>query len=317
MGIDVGGQFLDLYVLPQNQAARLPNDPQGIRDILQLAKDLNVSLIVMEATGGLEMPLALECGLHQLPTAVMNPRQIRDFARSTGRLAKTDAIDAHIIARFAFTLRPDARPLPDPQAAHLKALLARRKQLIDMRTAESLRLKRALDPLLPSLHKHIQFLSQELDDLDRKIDDLIDSNILWKDKLLLLRNVPGVGPVSSFTLVGALPELGSLNRRQIAALLGVAPLNRDSGRHRGRRSIWGGRANIRSALYMATMSARVHNPPIKAFYEQLVAAGKPGKVALVASMRKLLTMLNAMIRDGASWNHSSRTSPIPLPQHSC
>ena len=317
MGIDVGGQFLDLHVLPQNQAARLPNDPQGIRDICQLAKDLNVSLIVMEATGGIERPLALECGLHQLPTAVMNPRQIRDFARSTGRLAKTDAIDAHIIARFAFTIRPDARPLPDPQAAHLKALLARRKQLIDMRTAESLRLKRTLDPLLPSLHKHIQFLSQELDDLDREIDDLINSNILWKDKLLLLRNVPGVGPVSSFTLVGALPELGSLNRRQIAALVGVAPLNRDSGRHRGRRSIWGGRANIRSALYMATMSARVHNPPIKAFYEQLVAAGKPGKVALVASMRKLLTMLNAMIRDGASWNHPKHSNFLPLPQHSC
>ena len=234
----------------------------------------------------------------------------------------------HTIARFAFTLRPDARPLPDPQAAHLKALLARRKQLIDMRTAESLRLKRTLDPLLPSLHKHIQFLSQELDDLDREIDDLINSNILWKDKLLLLRNVPGVGPVSSFTLVGALPELGSLNRRQIAALVGVAPLNRDSGRHRGRRSIWGGRANIRSALYMATMSARVHNPPIKAFYEQLVAAGKPGKVALVASMRKLLTILNAMIRDGyllesphphlpntppptQLLRHSSTTLPLP------
>ena len=241
MGIDVSGKFLDLHVLPQNQAASLPNDPEGISEILQLAKDLNVTLIVMEATGGLERPLALECGLHKIPTAVMNPRRIRDFARSIGRLAKTDAIDAHSIARFAFTLRPDPRPLPDPQAAHLKALLARRKQLIDMRAAESLRLNRALDPLLPSLHKHIHFLSQELDDLDKEIDDLINSNSLWKGKLNLLMDVPGIGSVSSFTLVGALPELGSLNRKQIAALVGVAPLNRDSGTHRGRRSIWGGR----------------------------------------------------------------------------
>ena len=309
IGIDVSSQFLDLHVLPQDQAARHPNDAEGIRKVVQLAKDLNVTLIVMEATGGLERPLALECGLHKIPTAVMNPRQIRDFARSTGRLAKTDAIDAHSIARFAFTLRPDPRPLPDPQAAHLKALLARRRQLIDMKAAESLRLNRALDPLLPSLHKHIHFLSQELDDLDKEIDDLINSNSLWKGKLNLLMDVPGIGSVSSFTLVGALPELGSLNRKQIAALVGVAPLNRDSGTHRGRRSIWGGRANIRTALYMATMSARTHNPPIKAFYEQLLAAGKPGKVALVACMRKLLTFLNAMIRDNSPWN--------PLPQHSC
>ena len=303
IGIDVSSQFLDLHVLPQGQAARHPNDAEGIREILQLAKDLNVTLIVMEATGGLERPLALQCGLHKIPTAVMNPRQIRDFARSTGRLAKTDAIDAHSIALFAFTLRPQPRPLPDPQAAHLKALLARRRQLIDMKAAESLRLNRALDPLLPSLHKHILFLSQELDDLDKEIDDLINSNSLWKAKLNLLMDVPGIGSVSSFTLVG------SLNRKQIAALVGVAPLNRDSGSHRGRRSIWGGRANIRTALYMATMSARTHNPPIKAFYEHLLAAGKPGKVALVACMRKLLTILNAMIRDNSPWN--------PLPQHSC
>ena len=308
MGVDVSSGFLDLHVLPQDQAARHTNDAEGIGDVLQLAKDLNVTLIVMESTGGLERPLALECGIHQIPTAVMNPRQIRDFARSTGKLAKTDAIDAHVIARFAFALRP-ARPLPDPQAAHLKALLARRKQLIDMRASESLRIKRALEPLLPRLHKHIQFLSQELFDLDREIDDLINSNSLWKAKYHLLKDVPGIGSVSSFTLIGALPELGALNRRQIAALVGVAPLNRDSGVHRGRRTTWGGRANIRSALYMAAMSARKHNPPIKAFYEQLLAAGKPGKVALVACMRKLLTILNAMIRDLAPWN--------PLPQHSC
>ena len=317
MGVDVSGEFLDVHVLPQGQAARHTNDAEGIREVLQLAKDLEVSLIVMESTGGLERPLALECGTRQIPTAVMNPRQIRDFARSIGKLAKTDAIDAYSIALFAFTIRPDARPLPDHQAAHLKALLARRKQLIDMRAAESLRLKRALVPVLPSLEKHIQFLSQELNDLDREIDNLIKSKTLWKAKYDLLKDVPGVGSVSCFTLVGALPELGSLNRKEIAALVGVAPLNRDSGVHRGRRTTWGGRANIRSALYMATMSARKHNPPIKAFYEQLLAAGKPGKVAIVACMRKLLTILNAMIRDNAPWNPLPKISPPPLPQHSC
>ncbi len=317
MGIDVSSEFLDLHVLPQGRATRHTNDAEGIREVLQVAKDFDVGLIVMESTGGLERPLALECGIHQIPTAVMNPRQIRDFARSIGKLAKTDAIDAYSIARFAFTIRPDARPLPDPQAAHLKALLARRKQLIDMRAAESLRLKRALGPLHPSLRKHIQFLSQELNDLDREIDDLIKSNSLWKAKYDLLKDVPGIGSVCSFTLVGALPELGALNRKEIAALVGVAPLNRDSGVHRGRRIIWGGRANVRRALYMAAMSARKHNPPIKAFYEQLLAAGKPGKVALVACMRKLLTILNAMLRDNAPWNPLPKTSPPPRPQHSC
>ena len=313
MGVDVSSGFLDLHVLPQDQASRHTNDAEGIGEVLQLIKVFDVTLIVMESTGGLERPLALECGIHQIPTAVMNPRQIRDFARSTGKLAKTDAIDAHVIARFAFTLRPDARPLPDPQAAHLKAILARRKQLIDMKAAESLRVKRTLEPLLPNLHKHIQFLSQELFDLDTEIDVLINSNSLWKAKYNLLKDVPGIGSVSSFTLIGALPELGALNRRQIAALVGVAPLNRDSGVHRGRRTTWGGRANIRSALYMAAMSARKHNPPIKAFYEQLLSAGKPGKVALVACMRKLLTILNAMIRDNTPWNYLPKTPPPPLP----
>ena len=317
MGIDVSSEFLDVHVLPQDQATRHTNDAEGIIEIIELVNDFKVGLVVMESTGGLERPLALECGTRQIPTAVMNPRQIRDFARSTGKLAKTDAIDAYSIARFASTVRPEARPLPDHQAAHLKALLARRKQLIDIRAAEHLRLNRALGPLLPSLEKHIQFLSQELDDMDREIDDLIKSNSLWKAKYDLLKDVPGIGSVSSFTIVGALPELGALNRKQIAALVGVAPLNRDSGVHRGRRTTWGGRANIRSALYMATMSARKHNPPIKAFYERLLAAGKPGKVALVACMRKLLTILNAMIRDNAPWNPLPKISPPPLPQHSC
>lgn len=313
MGIDVSSEFLDLHVLPQGRASRHSNDAEGIREVLQLAREFKVNLMVMEATGGLERPLALECGVYQIPTVVMNPRQIRDFARSTGKLAKTDAIDAHNIALFGFTLRPEVRALPDPEATHLKALLGRRKQLVDMKAAESLRLRRALGVLLPSLNKHIQHLSQELKELDTEIDDLINSNTLWKAKYALLKDVPGIGSVSSYILIGSLPELGSLNRREVAALVGVAPLNRDSGAHRGRRTAWGGRADIRNALYMAAMSARKHNPPIRAFYERLLAAGKPGKVALVACMRKLLTILNAMIRDNAPWNHLPKTSTPPLP----
>ena len=316
IGVDVCGQFLDFHVLPQGLAARCTNDPEGIGEVVRLSEELDVKLVAMEATGGLERALALECGLNQIPVLVINPRQIRDFARSTGRLAKTDALDALMIAQYAFTLRPEPRPLADADAEHLKALVARRRQLISMRAAETNRLKRALEAVHPRLRRHIEYLGEELEDLDREIEDLIKANKLWKGKVDLLSNVPGLGHASCMTLVSALPELGSLNRRQIAALVGMAPLNRDSGGLRGKRSIWGGRSHVRRVLYMATMSAKVHNPHIKAFYERLVGAGKPGKVALVACMRKLLTMINAMLRDGTLWDHPSHTDNH-LPQHSC
>ena len=273
VGVDVCGQFLDLHVLPQGLAARYANDPDGVSEAVRFAGELGAKLVAMEATGGLERALALECGLHQIPAVVINPRQIRDFARSTGRLAKTDALDAQIIARFAFTIRPEPRALADTEAEHLKALVGRRRQLVAMRTAETNRLKRAFEPIHPRLRRHIQFLGEELEDLDREIDDLIEGSRLWKGKVELLSDVPGMGHVSSVTLVSALPELGSLNRRQIAALVGVAPLNRDSGTHRGRRSVSGGRAHVRRTLYMAAMSARVHNPLIRSFYERLLRVG--------------------------------------------
>ena len=311
------GQYLDVHVLPQGIAARHTNDPDGIGEVVRLAGKLDAKLVAMEATGGFERALVLECGLHQMPAVVINPRQIRDFARSTGRLAKTDVLDAQIIARFAFTIRPELRPLADTETEHLKALVARRRQLIAMRSAETNRLKRAFGPIHPRLHRHIRFLREEIEDLDREIDDLIKGNELWNGKLELLNNVPGMGHVTSVTLVSALPELGSLNRREIAALVGVAPLNRDSGTNRGRRNISGGRAHVRKTLYMAAMSARVHNPLIRNFYERLVRAGKPGKVAMVACMRKLLTIANAMLRDGTSWSHLDHDANLRIPQHSC
>ena len=317
MGVDVSGKRLDVHILPQERAGKFANDPVGIGELIDLAKELDVGLIVMEATGGLERALTVDCGLRRMPVAVMNPRQIRDFARSTGRLAKTDALDAQVIARFAAAVRPEVRPLPDAEAARLKALVARRQQIVEMRTAESNRLKRASKAVHCGIESHIQYLTQELEDLDREMEDFIKENAAWTWKAKALKDVPGIGSVSCMTLLASLPELGSLNRREIAALVGVAPLNRDSGTHRGKRSVWGGRANVRRTLYMAGMSARVHNPLIKTFYERLVGNGKPSKVAMVACMRKLLTIINAMLRDGTTWNQLNHTSNPSLVQHSC
>ena len=260
IGIDISGKSLDIHILPEDRAQRFANDASGIGELVELAKEMEASLILMEATGGLESAIAAECALSGIPTAVMNPRQIRDFARSLGRLAKTDAIDAEVIARFGSALRPEPRTLPDAQEQYLKALITRRRQLIDTRTAESNRLARAAAAVRQRIREHIDFLNQEIEDIDREIEKLIKESPLWLEKARLLREVPGIGSVSCFTLLGALPELGKLKGKQIAALVGVAPLNRDSGAYRGRRSTWGGRARVRSALYMAAMSARRHNP---------------------------------------------------------
>lgn len=317
MGVDVSGKSLDVHILPQGRSGRFPNDLVGIGELIDLAKDLDVGVIVMEATGGLETALTVECGLRGMLAVVMNPRQIRDFARSVGKLAKTDSLDAQIIARFAAAVRPEVRPLPDAEASRLKALVARRQQIVEMRTAESNRLKRAPKAVHSRIERHIQYLTEELADLDREMDNFIKENAAWTGKAKALKDIPGIGSVSCLTLLASLPELGSLNRREIAALVGVAPLNRDSGVHRGKRSVWGGRANVRRTLYMAGMSARVHNPLIKTFYERLVGNGKPSKVAMVACMRKLLTMINAMLRDGTTWNHLNHPSNHLLLQHSC
>lgn len=301
VGIDVSEDQLDVAVRPSGQRWRLRNNESGIAELVNHMDELQPGLIVLEATGGLEMPAAgaLVAKKHQV--AVVNPRQTRDFAKATGQLAKTDKLDAGVLAHFADAVRPEVRPLPDEQAQAMAALLARRRQLIEMRTAEKNRLRSALPSVQPRITVHIAWLEEELADLDDDLEQQLRQNAHWREKDEILRSTPGVGPVLSKTLLIDLPELGTLNRKQIAALVGVAPLNQDSGRFRGRRRVWGGRAHVRTALYMAALVAARHNPVIKEFYQRLLDAGKPHKVALTACMRKLLTMLNAMISSGSHW----------------
>jgi transposase len=244
-----------------------------------------------------------------VPVAVVNPRQVRDFAKAIGRLAKTDAIDAEVLAHFAARVRPEPRPMASQESQELSALLAHRRQVVEMLVAEKNRLRRALGPVRTSLTEHIQFLEKELEDLGRELRDAIEKSPLWRERDDLLKGVPGVGPVVSRTLLSALPELGRLNRKQVAALVGVAPLNRDSGAFRGKRMVWGGRSRVRQALYRATLVATKHNPLIRTFYERLLAAGKVKKVALVACMRKLLTILNAMLKHRTPWQDHRALNP--------
>ena len=243
-----------------------------------------------------------------LPVAVVNPRQVRDFAKSTGRLAKTDRLDAQVLAHFGEAVRPSMRPLRDDDTQALGAVLARRRQVVDILVAEKHRLSRAVPEVRPRIEAHIGWLKQELDDLDTDLRQKIQRSPVWREKDDLLRSVPGVGPQVSLTLLAYLPELGTLNRKQISALVGVAPFNRDSGPHRGKRSVWGGRATVRSTLYMGAMVASRWNPVLRDFYQRLLDAGKPKKVALTACARKLLTILNTMARTGAHWDP---TAPRP------
>jgi transposase len=269
-------------------------------------------LVVVEATGGLEAALVGEVAV-AVPVAVVNPRQVRDFAKATGQLAKTDQLDAQVLARFAEAVRPEPRPLKDAETRHLAALVSRRRQLRDMIVAENNRLGTALPPLHKGIEKHIDWMRRELRLLEKDLDTTIKSSSIWREKEDLMRGVKGVGPVSAATMLAEVPELGTLNRKQIAALVGVAPLNHDSGTHRGKRSVWGGRASARAVLYMATLSAVRYNATLKAFYDRLVAHGKPKKVALVATMRKLLTILNAIVRTKRPW----QTEFGLAPEHSC
>ena len=262
---------------------------------------LSPQLIVLEATGGLEVPAAAELAAAGLAVAVINPRQARDFAKATGQLAKTDRIDAASLARFAQAVRSTPRPLKDPQTQALEALLVRRRQLLEMLVAERQRLARASKPVRKGLKAHIRWLEKQLQDLDTDLTHTIKSSPVWREHDQLLQSAPGVGPVLSYSLLAQLPELGTLNRRQIAALVGVAPYNCDSGTLRGQRHCWGGRAALRAVLYMATLSAIRFNPRIRPFYQRLTDAGKAHKVAMVACMRKLLTMLNAMVKNHTAW----------------
>ena len=259
-------------------------------------------LIVLEATGGYQRTLAAALASDGLPVAVVNPRQVRDFARATGQLAKTDAIDAKMLALFAERIRPEVRPLPEAEQQALAALVARRRQLLEMLQAERNRLSMAHKAVQDELRAHIRFLEKRLDKANRALQEAIEASPIWRAKEDLLRSVPGVGPVLSATLLAELPELGRLSGREIAALVGVAPFNRDSGTLRGQRCIWGGRVSVRCALYMGTLVAVRHNPVLRRFYEQLLGRGKAKKVALVACMRKLLVILNAMMKTQTHWN---------------
>jgi transposase len=301
VGIDVAKDILDVAVEPGTETWRVANAPEALDDLVrQLAARAPV-LIVLEATGGFETAVAAQLATAGLAVAIVNPRQVRAFATSLGRLAKTDRLDAQVLARFGAAVQPPVRPLPDAAADRLSALCARRRQLVEMLTAEQNRLPRANAAVRPNVEAHIRWLRQQVAGLDGELGKVVRATPVWRDKDDLLQTVQGVGPVLSLTLLAELPELGTLSRQQIAALVGVAPLNRDSGRFRGKRSTWGGRAQVRGPLYMAALVATRCNPVLRAFYERLLAAGKPKKVALTACMRKLLVTLNAMLRDGTAW----------------
>ena len=302
VGIDVAKATLDVAVLDQ-PARSFANDGPGIRSLLaDLQSHPPPTLIVLEATGGYETAVVSALAVADLPVAVVNPRHVRDFAKALGILAKTDALDAHVLARFAAQVRPTPRPLPPDTHADLAALVTRRAQLVEMRTAEQNRLGTAPRALHRSLREHISWLNRRIKDSDHDIARFIEASPLWRTRDQLLQSTPGVGPQTSARLLVSLPELGQLTGKQIAALVGVAPFNRDSGTSRGPRTTWGGRAPVRATLYMATVVATRHNTVIKAFYRRLRDAGKPPKLALVAAMRKLLTILNAMLKHQQPWS---------------
>ena len=300
VGIDVSQARLDIAVRPGASFA-LTHDESGMTTLIEQLRALNPTLIVLEATGGMEIPLTSGLATAGLPVVVVNPRQVRDFAKAGGHLAKTDVLDAQMLAQFAEVMRPQPRPLPDTEARALAALLTRRRQLVEMLTAEKNRLLSAPAPIRKSLRTHIAWLERELQHTNTDLADAIRQSPVWRDKDELLRSVPGVGPVLTSTLLANLPELGTLTHKQIAALVGVAPLNRDSGTLRGRRTVWGGRAQVRAVLYMSAIVAARFNPVIQAFYHRLQRAGKAKKVALTACMRKLLTILNAMLKHRTPW----------------
>jgi transposase len=301
IGVDVSKKLLDVSIRPSDERTQFPNDEPGITALLQfLGKQ--VTLLVVEATGGYEMPLVGHLLAKGIPLAVVNPRQARDFAKATGQLAKTDAIDARVLAHFAEAVRPTPRPLPDAETQELHELVMRRRQLLEMKVAEQNRLFLATGITRSDIQRHINWLASNLKDMDKGIKSLVRKSPAWQARDELLQSVPSVGPVTSTRLIADLPELGRLNHKQIAALVGVAPLNRDSGSFRGKRSIWGGRAHVRATLYMAALVGTKRNPDLKRFYERLLLAGKPKKVALIACIRKLLCQLNAVCRDNRPWS---------------
>ena len=301
VGIDVSKAMLDVGVLPQEKFWSSANDDAGRTELVARLREVAPTLIVLEATGGYEAVIAAQLAAAGLPVVVVNPRQVRDFAKACGKLAKTDRIDARILALYAKTMRPEVRPLKDEQSRELDALFIRRRQIVDMLTMEKNRLGMAAKRVRKGLQAHITWLEKRVDEVDGELKALIETSPVWRAKDEILQSAKGIGPVASLALLSQLPELGQLDRKKISALVGIAPLNNDSGTFKGRRSIWGGRSAVRPPLYMATLAAIRCNPVIKAFHARLKAAGKKSKVAIVACMRKLLTILNAMIKTMTPW----------------
>lgn len=307
VGIDVSQARLDIAVRPGASFSITHGEP-AIAALVEQLRALSPTLIVLEATGGMEILLTSALATAGLPVVVVNPRQVRDFAKASGHLAKTDALDAPVLAQFAEVMRPQPRPLPDAETRALAALLTRRRQLVEMLTAEKNRLLSAASPIRKRLRTHITWLERELQHTNTHLAAAIRQSPVWREKDELLQSVPGVGPVVTSTLLASLPELGMLTNKQIAALVGVAPLNRDRGTLRGRRTVWGGRAQVRAVLYMSAIVAARFNPVIRAFYQRLCRAGKAKKVALTACMRKLLVILNTMIKHRTPWHQAE----VPL-----
>lgn len=301
VGIDVAKEHLDIAVRPNGKSWTINNDEQSAMELAIKLKELRPAVVVMEATGGYEMCVASIMTTTGLPVAVVNPRQVRDFAKSTGKLAKTDTLDAQVLAHFGEAIRPEVRSLSDEQAQQLQALVVRRRQIIEMMVSEKNRANISHKTIQEQVRKHIEWLENELKELENDIGESIRESPIWREKDKLLQSVPGIGPITSGVLLASLPELGLLDRKKIAALVGVAPFNRDSGNMRGKRTVFGGRSHVRSMLYMATLTATRYNPVIKQFYDQLIRAGKVTKVAIMACMRKLITILNAMIRHSEPW----------------
>jgi transposase len=310
VGIDVSKERLDVCSLPDGGTFSVANDRAGIDELLaRLLEGVRPELVVLEATGKYERPAAVAVAAAGIAVAVVNPRQARDFAKAAGRLAKTDRIDAEVLARFAGAVGPRPSVLPDEEARVLQDILLRRRQLLEMMVAEKNRLQMASEAVARRIAAHVRWLEKELSRVDRELDEAVRESETWRANEELLRSVPGVGPVLARTLLAELPELGTLPRRRLCALVGVAPFNRDSGTFRGKRQVWGGRAPVRAALYMGALVATRHNPLIREFYERLLAAGKPKKVALVACMRKLLSILNAVMRDRVPWHSAHLLTP--------
>jgi len=301
IGIDVSKNTLDIAIYGESKSWSIVNEETAIKQFIPQLKKLRPTLILTEATGGFETLVVSLLVAHKFQVVVANPRQVRDFARAIGKLAKTDQIDAGVLAHFAAAIKPPVRPFKEKHAREFAALLTRRRQLVDMLTAEKNRFSTADTAIKKGLKSHIQWLQKNIEQIEKQLQDLIKKNQTWQHKAKIIQSFPGVGQVTSWVLLSSLPELGQVNRRQIASLAGVAPLNRDSGSLKGKRTTWGGRANVRNALYMCALSATRYNPVISAYYKHLLQAGKTPKVALTACMRKILIILNTMLKNNSAW----------------